>query len=111
MQPQWTFVHPQATPEMLGFIPSFLNEADSADAVTQLHSAYAHGGGWSDFKGFELIASADLPIVDWRLEYPDDPALRSIAYADLRAERIVLFEHAWVAVIQPDFTYRISRMD
>lgn len=99
----FTFFH-DANADWLGFIPMMLNEADPRDAVTQLHEAYAHGGGWHDFNGFTLLPSGDLSC-------PGDPITRRIATATLRNETINIYEHAWVAVIQPDGSFRISGMD
>jgi hypothetical protein len=94
---------------VVGTIPNGLSENDPADAVTQLDNSYQHGGGWRDFPGFTLVdrVQPNGP----RLEYAGDPPTRAVAQWKLRDERIVLFEHAWVAVIQPDGAFRVSRMD
>jgi hypothetical protein len=93
----------------LGFLPVFLNDSNPKDAVTQLNEAYAHGGGWHDFQGFTLIKHGLLP--HYALSYPGDPPMRELARAKLRDETVVLFEASWVAVIQPDETFRVARMD
>lgn len=93
----WTNKH------MAGLLPQMLSEGNPADAVTQLNDAYAHGGGWHDFKGFTLTKRG--------LEYPDDPPMKELARTKLRDEDVVLYEYDWVAVIQPDGSYRIARMD
>lgn len=104
----WVRLHPKATEDMLGFIPDFLNEADPRPAREQLDSNYQHGGGWSAFQGFTLITDGPVPV---GLEYPGDPMMRALAMVKLRDESVVLFEHAWVAIIQPDGSYEVSRMD
>lgn len=96
--------HPQASYEMLGFIPHFLSDADPAPAREQLDRAYAHGGGWSAFKGFTLLANGQI-------RYPGDPPLRLLAEAKLRDEVIRVYEHEWVLVLQPNGTFEVSRMD
>jgi hypothetical protein len=93
--------------DLVGLTPQFLSEADPADAVTQLHNHYGHGGGWHDFNGFTLIEVDGLP----QLTYPSDPPTEAIAYWQLRDEKIILFDHAWMAVVQPDQTFRVARMD
>jgi hypothetical protein len=94
--------------DLVGFTPSFLNEASTDDAVTQLDRNYAHGGGWHEFEGFKLVgADTDAP----ELHYPGDPPTEAVARWVLRDERIILFDHAWVAVVQPDGSFRVSRMD
>lgn len=91
--------------DMLGFLEFMLSEHSEDDAVTQLDRNYQHGGGWRDFKGFRYDPASNS------LCYPDDPPMRAVAEAKLRDERIVLFESAWAAVIQPDGSFRVSRMD
>lgn len=102
-------LHPQLSPEALGLLPEFLTHADDRPARTQLHEAYAHGGGWHRFEGFTLNASE--PPEAWKLAYPGDPAMRLIGYTRLRDETIALFESSWVAVVAADGTYEIARMD
>ncbi len=98
------FHHPKATAEHLGLIPMFLSDDDPRPAKEQLHENYAHGGGWHPFNGFKLQA-------DDSLTYPGDPPQRPIAEMVLRDERVVLYPHAWVAIIQPDRSYEVCRMD
>jgi hypothetical protein len=88
----------------LGFLPAMLSERNPAPAREQLHHGYAHGGGWHPFRGHKLLP-------DNRLTYPGDPPLRPLAQTKLRDELIVLYEHAWVAIIQPDRTFEVCRMD
>lgn len=104
MQPEWNVRFGGVN---LGFLPMFLNDSNPKDAVTQLNDSYAHGGGWHDFKGFELIKQGDR----YALAYPGDPPMRELARTKLRNELVVLFEASWVAVIQPDETFRVARMD
>lgn len=99
---QWTNEH------LAGLLPSFISEHDSADAVTQLDRNYAHGGGWHDFDGFELV---NMDYGQYGLKYPGDPIFVEQARTQLRDETIVLFQGSWVAVIQPDGRFRVSRMD
>ena len=42
---------------------------------------------------------------------PGDPPFRALAYAQLRGERIIMFQSAFVAIVQPDGSYEVSRMD
>lgn len=97
-------------PEELGMLPFFLSPNDERPARTQLHEAYAHGGGWRPFPGFTLH-QADVEPTSWTLHYPEDPPVRAVGYTKLREETIVLFEYSWVAIVQPDGKYEIARMD
>ena len=94
--------------ERAGLLPMMVSEISEADAVTQLNNGYAHGGGWNDFNGFTLEKA---PSGEYSLAYPGDPAMLQVASAKLRDELIVLFAYDWVAVIQPDGSYRVARMD
>lgn len=98
-----TYIHPAATLEHLGLIPYMLNDKDAAPAKEQLHRGYAHGGGWRPFNKFKMV--------DGCLVYPGDPPFQPIAEMKLRNERIVLFTSDWVAIIQPDGSYEVARMD
>lgn len=94
--------------DRLGILDQFLSPTDPRPAAEQLHTSYAHGGGWQPFKGFKLGHDDDGAF---HLQYPDDPPMREIARATLREETVVLFEGSWVAVIQNDFQFEVSRVD
>ena len=98
----WIMKHPQANLEMLGYIPSFLHEDDLRPARKQFDDAYI--SGWNPFKGHTMLPNGNLA-------YPGDPEVRLLAETKLRDEVIRFYDHAWVAIIQPDGSYEISRMD
>lgn len=92
--------------EMLGAIPDMLSVDDPAGAVEQIDAAYrADGGGWRDSRGGSVDAERGL------LTYPGDAPRRLVAQATLRDERILFFDGAWVAVVQPDGSARVARID
>ena len=90
--------------DALGFIPQMVSASDSRGAQEQLDCGYRHGGGWMPFKGFMLDP-------DYSLRFPGDPVMRPLAIAKLRDEVICVYESAWVAVIQPDMSFSVARMD
>jgi hypothetical protein len=98
----WLLLHPDVTPEHLGFIPSFLDPDDERPAAEQFDARYQ--SGWRPQTKFVLLA-------DNRLKYPGDPPIRPLAVTKLRDEVIVLYEHEVVAVIQPDRSFEACRMD
>ncbi len=100
---EWVLKHPRATLDMLGYIPGFLSQDDPRPAREQLDSAYRTGGGWQPFKGFTITPRG--------LQYPGDPPMALIAETTLRDEVVRFYQCSWVAIIQPDGTYEISRMD
>ncbi len=101
---KFTLLHPKMTLEHLGFIPEMLSEEDPRPVREQLDENYAHGGGWDPFKGFKMRE-------DNSIKYPGDPAHPPLARARLREETIYFYESAWVAIVQPDGSFEISRMD
>ncbi len=96
-------VHPLATVDMLGFLPTWLDPADPRGAVDQFDEHYKRYGGWHDVPGWELRAD--------RLSYPGDPDRPLIAKMRLRDETVMFFQGAWTAVVQPDGSYRVARLD
>jgi hypothetical protein len=100
----WTPVHDHARPYQLGQLPAWLDDEDPAPAREQLDRNYKHGGGWQPFMGFTLQPNDTIA-------YPFDPSLRPLWRARLRDETILLYPHDWVAIVQPDRTFEICRMD
>jgi hypothetical protein len=100
----WTLLDSHFNPDMLGTIPMMLSEMDPRPARVQLHEGYGHGGGWNPFKGFKLLPGDAL-------QYPGDPVLAPLAQTKLRDELIVVYDYAWVAIIQLDRTFEVCRMD
>lgn len=101
---------PFTNPDAAGFLPMFFNPHDPRPAKEQAHTAYAHGGGWRPFEGFDLKQPAHFGG-GYFLIYPGDPPMYERSRGRLRDELIVLFESDWVAIIQPDGSYEIARMD
>lgn len=96
--------------DIVGFIPTFLDTTNPESAVKQIDAAYAHGGGWHEFKGHTLV---DPFGENPKLTYPGDPPTLAVAYWKLPEtdERVILFDHSWVAVVKPDETFNIARID
>jgi len=88
----------------LGLLPEFLDPNDPRPAKEQIDSNYSHGGGWRPLKGFEINSQN-------RIVYPGDPPLRPVAVAKLRKELIIVHEMDWVAIIQPDRSFEVARID
>jgi hypothetical protein len=104
MMLDWTMLHPRMNLAALGYLPDFIDAEDPRDARTQLDAGYKHFGGFSAMKGFRLDTD------NW-LHFPGDPPLPPIAQARLRAELICVYQGDWVAVIQPDRSFVVARMD
>lgn len=100
----WRSLHPKGTLEMLGYIPAMVSDDDPRPAVEQFDSNYRHGGGWDPFPGFTMLP-------DGNLSYPGDPPTIALAETQLRDEVIRFYQHSWVAVIQPNGSFEVARMD
>lgn len=96
---------PRMTNAHLGFIPSFLSADDPRPAREQLDTNYAHGGGWCPVEGFKMNP------VTHAIRYPGGPPHKALAVAKLRDELIVFYTGAWLAIVHPDNSYEIARVD
>jgi hypothetical protein len=100
----WELLHSKMTPEHLGLLPGMLDDMDPRPAKDQFNESYTHGGGWRPFKGHKLQSNNSLT-------YPGDPPLYPLARLQFRDELILFYLGSWVAIIQPDRTYEVCRMD
>jgi hypothetical protein len=100
----WEALDRRATPDHLGLIPDMLCDQDPLPAREQLNRGYAHGGGWRPMKKFILRS-------DDSLCYPGDPSLRPLFKTMMRDELVLVYDHAWVAIVQPDRSFEVCRMD
>lgn len=104
--PGMTFNYGYGLNTNVGFLPSFFSEDDPRPARAQIDERYSFGGGWHPFRGFAM--DADQLV----LSYPGDPPKYAVAEAVLRDETIRLYEPgSWVAIIQQDGSYEVSRCD
>ena len=101
----WQLHHPRMTIAHLGYIPAFVLKNDPRPAKEQFNERYVYGG-WRPFGAGEWTLGEDNS-----LSYPGDPHMRPLASAKLRDETIVFYESAWVAIIQPDRSFEVCRMD
>ena len=98
---QW-FVTPGVD---LGFLPSFLSEANPLPAAKQIDQNYQHGGGWNPQSGFTLHRET------LALSYPGDPPMRPLAAAKLRDQMIYFYDYSYVMVLEKDGTFECARVD
>lgn len=87
-----------------GFIPYMLSEHSDKTTVEQLDAGYAHGGGWHEFNGFAMRVNGNM-------SYKGDPDTILYAEGKYRDDIIRVYEHAWVAVVHPDGSFNVARMD
>ena len=106
MTTQWT------NPDIAGLLPFIFLNSDPASAKEQIAARYVHGGGWWPFEGFTY--DPDMHT----LRPPGEPPRRELSRTllhlgdpDLPTELLILFQDSWVAIVQPDGTYEVCRMD
>jgi len=97
----WTLTHARATMEMLGHIPDFFSDTDPRPAREQLEVRY--GGGWHSIPGCFFSDKA--------LCYPDDNPMPLLAEAKLHDETLRFYGDGWLAIIQSDSSFEVSRID
>ena len=95
--------------ERAGLLPLFFSSNDMRPAAEQLHENYAHGGGFHPFEGFQLL-DRHLPNKA-QLAYPEDPPMRELSRGTLRDELLIFFESSWLAIVQPDGGFVVTRVD
>lgn len=101
---RFKFLHPKATEDHVGIIPMMLDGRNPAPAQQQLDEGYQHGGGYHPLPKWELLP-------DNSIKYPGDEPLPPLASIQLRHELILIYPSAWVAIIQPDRSFVVARMD
>lgn len=95
--------------QVWGYIPTFLSLNNPEGAVYQFAANY---GSWmsSDRATLEFLGPDTDHVAVMR--YPGDPDLLEIDRFKFRHEIVIIFPHAFVAVVDPDLgTYSISRLD
>jgi hypothetical protein len=105
MRPRWFLLRTGLVD--LGELPDWLDDDDPDSAAQQIHKHYGHGGGWHPFQGTIPPTLSRL----YELCYPGDPPLMPLAGTKLRHELIFLYPHSWLAIIQPDRTFEVARID
>lgn len=96
--------------ESLGALPYMLSSDDPRPAREQFNERYGFAGGWRPFRYFTLGENNEL-IAPRDPEEPDEPPLFPVADGKLRDELILFYPHAWVAIVQPDRSFEVCRMD
>lgn len=98
----WELLHPRMTIAALGELPAFFTLRDPRPAREQIAENYC--SGWHPVPGLELLPSNVLT-------FPGDPPFEPLAQARLRDELLVFYHHALFAIIQPDRTFEVGRVD
>ena len=101
---EWSSMQPGVHIDFLGYVPGMISDDDPRGAKEQIQENYPFGG-WQPFNGFSLDP------VTMEIKYPSDPPLKPLFKRQLRDELILLYKYAWIAVISPDGSFEVSRID
>lgn len=97
---RWIKMHPDVD---LGHLPTFFIDSDPRPAREQIEERYEHGGGWIPQDGFTMENNI--------LRYPKDPPYRPLAMARLRDEVLIFYPYSFLAIVQPDGSFEVARVD
>lgn len=106
--------HPKATQDHLGYLWMIFSDVDPRPCSVQVNERYTYGGGWSPMQKWTATPADDLYRASpetVRIKYPGDPAFRVLFDFKINAERVFVFDGAWVMIVQPDGSHEIARMD
>lgn len=101
---------PRANPDYLGAIPFIITSDDPRPVREQIAGRYAHGGGYMPLSRWTLDLDRAEPLKS-SARYPGDPIYAPLAWAQIRAELVILFPYSWVCIVQPDGSFAMTRMD
>lgn len=99
----WTFHHESAFVYHLGYLGRGLRP--NAKVAGQINAAYPFGG-WKPFGNGQWKLHDDN-----RLEYPKDEPMEPIASAKVGEELVCIYRSDWWAIIQPDRSFEVCRLD
>lgn len=97
-------LNPRLDMNQVGMLPYWLDEADPRSAREQLHDHYLPiGGGWQPMPKFTMTETT--------LHYPGDDDIKPLAAMWLRHECVLVYDCSIVAIVQPDGSFEVARMD
>jgi hypothetical protein len=97
--------HPRMSIEdIVGNIRYFASESYEEKLSEQFDKTYSFGGGWRPFQGFTMDN-------DGIITYPEDPPYKPLAVSKFREQTIYVYNYGWVAIVESDGSFEISRMD
>jgi hypothetical protein len=101
---KWLLLKRGSPEELVGYLPKIFLDSDPRPAREQAKERYAHGGGWHPQEGWVLHPHGVAV-------YPGDPPLEPLAMTTLNDETLLVYPYGYVAVVQPDMSFEMSRMD
>ncbi len=94
--------------DIVGALVLCWDKNDPRPAIEQHDERQMGNGPWSDSKGkFKLDPET------YFLKYPGDPAYKPMAIAELplTKQKIIVYNHAWVVILDEDGSWTVDRRD
>lgn len=103
--------------EVAGLLPEIILADDPRPAKEQFAERYAHGGGWNPmsnwlykpaqpgFPGGASLVYNSSDEEDDAEEYPE------VSRTTVNNETLILFECEFLAIVQPDGSFEVDRVD
>ena len=101
----WKLYNDQFKKEYLGLLPEIIQSTDPLPVREQIAEHYAHGGGYSPMDGWTLDTASN------NISYPGDEPLIPRASLLVRDELVIVYDYAFVAIIQKNGDFAVQRMD
>lgn len=101
----WKMLNDKFKMEYLGALPEIIQSTDPLPVREQIAEHYAHGGGYSPMDGWTLDTASN------NITYPDDEPLIPRASLLVRDELVIVYDYAFVAIVQADGSFAVVRMD
>lgn len=101
----WKLLNDQFKMEYLGLLPEIIRADDPRPVHEQIERGYAHGGGYSPLGGWTLASENN------NIQYPGDEPLVPRASLLVRDELVLVYDYAFVAIIQMNGDFAVTRMD
>lgn len=99
----------QRVSDVVGALPLCWDPADPRPAIIQHDERQMGNGKWQN----SFPSKWKFDPTDNSLKYPGDPRMKPMAEAHLplTSERIYVYAHAWVCIVQADGTFTVDRRD
>lgn len=106
----WDYIHPRATADHLGYLPSFIDITSPTPLAEQINANYQ--SGWNSFGQGQWRINRDAKPAP-TLQYPGDPTLFPIAmYHHKPTDETLYFYDASIAcIMQKDGKFDVARID
>lgn len=99
--------------DAVGALPLCWDASDPRGAIAQHDERQMGNGPWSNFNTGPASSRFTFHREDGALRYPGDPDLLPLAWAELpiTGEKIYVYPHAWVAIVQSSGVFSVDRRD